>query len=252
MIRWQRRVFDVRRFLSPRLRARLRRLMGVGPLQEGRRFLPASGGRELFETLDRRKVNYVVLRWFEGLPDQADGDIDFLVADDALALFESLLSSDGEGIPCDLYSESAVPGYRYAGMAYFPAAIAQEILSRASTIPGPVKVPCIEDHFLSLAYHAIYQKGLRSGLRTSLRLRETAPPPMHDYHGTLTRLAEELALTVDISMEGLDEYLATKGWRPPTHCLARLAHHNPWLREHLRGNNGEGSGTAAPLVQVAS
>jgi len=201
--------------------------------------------------LNSRNANYVVLRWFGGLPDEFDGDIDLLVGDDDLPLFESLLQSGRGGVPCDIYSESGIPGYRYAEMSYFPPALARGVLSRRIIVPGPISVPCAEDHFLSLAYHAVYQKGLRSGLPTLLRL-EPSLAPMHDYHGTLTRLADKLALPVEISLEGLDEYLAARGWRPPARVLARLAQHNPWLREHLRATANGKSPAAAPALQVAS
>jgi hypothetical protein len=252
VIRWERQAFGVRTFLSPRLRRGLRQLLGVGPLQEGRRYAPPGGLRELFETLISRNAEYVVLRWFEGLPEQVDGDIDFLVGDDDLPLFESLLSSGSEGVPCDLYSESGMPGFRYAGMPYFPAQLARRILSRRVILPGPISVPCAEDHFLSLAYHAVYQKGVRAGLSTSLRVAQPALAPMHDYRGTLTRLAEKLSLPVDVSMEGLEEYLDATGWRPPARVLTRLAQHNPWLREYLRATRDRRSLEPQPLLQVAS
>jgi hypothetical protein len=251
-IRWERRAFGVRAILSPKLRERLRRLIGVGPLQEGRRYASGDGLRQLFEELNRRNASYVVLRWFDGLPQEVDGDIDLLVGDEDLPLFESLLTSERGGVPFDLYSESGMPGYRYARMPYFPAALARRILSRRIIVPGPISVPCAEDHFLSLAYHAVYQKGLRSGLPSSLRVTQPGLAPLHDYHGALTRLAEKLALPVEISMEGLDEYLAAMGWRPPARVLTRLAQHNPWLREHLRAIGNAHSGALAPVLQVAS
>lgn len=252
VIRWERRAFGVRTVLPPRFRKRLRQLLGVGPLQDGRRYAHPEGLRQLFETLNRRSSQYVVLRWFEGLPEEVDGDIDFLVGDDDLSLFEALLNPEGEGIPCDLYSESGMPGYRYAGMPYFPAHLARRILSRRVILPGPLSVPCPEDHFLSLAYHAVYQKGLRSGLPTSQRSGQPPLAAMHDYHGTLAQLAEKLTLPVEISLEGLDAYLVANGWRPPARMLTRLAQHNPWLREHLRATGDRQSRATAPQLQVAS
>jgi hypothetical protein len=252
VIRWERRAFGVRSLLPPPLRKGLRRFLGVGPLQDGRRYAPREGLRQLFESLARENAQYVVLRWFEGLPEKVDGDIDFLVGDDALPLFESLLSSESGDVPCDLYSESGRRGYRYAGMAYFPPELAATILSRRIIVPGPLSIPCAEDHFLSLAYHAVYQKGLRAGLRTALGLAQPSVPPMHDYQGTLARLARKLELPVELSMEGLDEYLAARGLRPPARVMTRLAQHNPWLHEHLRTTGGAQLRIAAPLLRVAS
>jgi hypothetical protein len=232
-IRWERRTLGIGRLLSPGLRGRIRQLVGAGPLQEGRRYAPTGGLRQLFQLLNSRGARYVVLRWFDGLPDEVDGDIDFLVADEDLPLFESLMRSERGGIPCDLYSESGVRGYRYADMPYFPPHLAKRILERAIVIPGPLSVPCDEDHFLSLAYHAVYQKGLRSGLPTTQRSAQSVPVPLHDYEGTLGRLARKLGWGVEISMEDLEDFLAEQGWRPADAVLRQLARHNPWLRERM-------------------
>ena len=232
-IRWERRTLGIAAHLSPQMRVRTRQLLGVGSIQEGRRYAPAGSLPRLFETLSDQRTDYVVLRWFNGLPQCVDGDIDFLVADDSLPQFEALLQAPEDGIPCDVYSESGVPGYRYAGMPYLPPAMARQILARRVQMLGPVSVPCNEDHFVSLAYHAVYQKGLRSGLPTSMRCKTTPSPPLHDYRGTLTRLADMLHLKVEISMEGLDKFLTREGWCPEPHVLRRLARHNNWLRERV-------------------
>ena len=232
-IRWERRVLGIGRWLSPQVRRRLRQLVGAGPLQEGRRYAPTDELPPLFQLFNNRRARYVVLRWFDGLPDEVDGDIDFLVADEDLPLFESVLRSESGGIPCDLYSESGRRGYRYADMPYFPPHLAKRILSRAIIIAGPLNVPCDEDHFLSLAYHAVYQKGLRSGLPTMLSPVQPIPAPLHDYQGTLLRLARKLGLSVEISMEDLEDFLAENGWRPADPMLRQLARHNPWLRKRM-------------------
>ena len=240
-VRWERRTIGATELIPPRVRGALRRLLGMGSLQDARRFAPAQGLEYLFDTLHQRNASYVVLRWFEGLPGSADGDIDFLVGDDALPIFEALLDGDRRGVPCDLYSASGARGYRYAGMPYYPPLLAQRILARCTTAEGRVSVPCPEDHFFSLAYHALYQKGLRCGLPTSLPSLQPAAAPMHDYEGTLRKLAAELQLQVEFSMEGLDALLASRGWRPPAAMMKRLARHNKWVREYFFGQELVGS-----------
>ena len=243
-VRWERRTMGIASHLSPKVRQRVRTLLGIGPIQEGRRYILAQNLRELFETLHRRNASYVVLRWFEKLPDGVDGDIDFLVADESLPHFEHLLHSHNDGIPCDLYSASGMRGYKFAGFPYLPPGHAQGILSRRVTIGRSLNVPCPEDHFLSLAYHAIYQKGLQSGLPTSLRDMNPSLTPRHDYGGVLAELARTLRFSVEINMESLDEFLAARGWRPPAPVMHRLARYNPWLRDRLRkGLNATGMHT---------
>lgn len=234
VVRWERRAVGVTDAIPAGLRRRMRAALGMAPLRETRLYAANGGLEELFRTLDQRNVRYVVLRWFEGLPACVDGDIDFLMGDEAIPHFEQLLGSDTGGVPCDLYSETGVPGYRYAQLPYLPPALARQILSRRVTVGRRVSVPCPEDHFLSLAYHAIYQKGLQSGLPTCVPSLQPAREPMHDYRGTLTHLSEALRLPVEIGMEALDAYLSSQGWRPAMPVLKRLARDNIWLRERLR------------------
>jgi len=235
-VRWERRTIGMTDFIPRPVRSKLRRLFGMGSLQDARRFTRTRRLDRLFDALNERHASYVVLRWFEGLPRRADGDIDFLVADEALPIFEDLLDGGADGVPCDLYSASGARGYLYAGMPYYPPLLGARILARCVTAEGRVNVPCPEDHFFSLAYHALYQKGLKSGLPSSLRTQQPIPTPMHDYHGTLERLAAMLQLPVAINMEELDALLASRGWRPPAAMLKQLARHNEWVREHFRGD----------------
>lgn len=231
-IRWDRRNIGAAALVPARVRSRIRRFFGMGALQDARRFWPDHVDK-LFETLHEGRAVYVVLRWFDALPERADGDIDFLIADESLGLFKESLDEEHAGVPCDLYSASGAKGYRYAGMPYYPPLLSQRMLDRRVMKDGLVAVPCPEDHFLSLAYHAIYQKGLRAGLATADPSLSPAAMPTHDYHGTLERLASTLRLNIGIEMEELDAFLASRGWRPPIPMLKKLALNNQWLRSRL-------------------
>ena len=146
-LRWERRTIGMTDRIPRQVRTKLRRFLGMGALQDARRFTRTRRLDQLFDALDRREASYVVLRWFEGLPANADGDIDFLVADEALPIFEDLLDGGPDGVPCDLYSASGARGYLYAGMPYYPPLLAARILARCVTAEGRVRVPCPEDHF---------------------------------------------------------------------------------------------------------
>jgi len=94
------------------------------------------------------------------------------------------------------------------------------------------RVPAAQDHFLSLAYHALYHKGYASGLPTSLT--PAVPPkklPDHDYRQVLGDLAAGLSIRVAIDLESLDEYLTQQDWRPPFDMLARLSLRNAWIHD---------------------
>jgi hypothetical protein len=118
-------------------------------------------------------------------------------------------------------------------MPYFPPPRAEELLDRARSLRNLCRVPALGEHFLSLAYHAVYHKGYGSGLLSSIAHRAPRRTSDHDYQGVLAELASRLAIDVSLTLEDLDEYLALQGWRPSSEVLSRLALHNDWLRSRL-------------------
>jgi hypothetical protein len=192
----------------------------------------------LFAELRRRRTPYVVLRWFDQLPHVPKGDdIDLLVSDDGFTVLAGMLQRHGgdDLVACDVYAVSGPWGARYQGMPYYPPQLSRQVLSRAVD-SGQVRVPCPEDHFLSLAYHALYQKGSAAGLPSMTRGVVPSTSPKHDYAGVLGRLAAELSLAVPITMEALDAELARRGWRPPPDMLQRLGEQNRWIRRRFAGD----------------
>ena len=242
---WERDRLGISNLMPKPIRQRVLKLIRKRMLPEGRRFLPADRAAEFFAVLHARGTRYVVIRWFEGLPEQHDGDIDFLVGDDGLADFEALLERRPGGISCDVYAESGAPGFSYGGIAYYPPHLARQILERRVTLAGSVAAPCPEDHFLSLAYHCVYRKGPDSGLPTSRRSVRPVATPKHDYRGTLAALADQLGLTVGIDMESLDHYLGERGWRPAPAILQQLAADNHWIHDQFGPDDGADSRSAA-------
>jgi hypothetical protein len=214
--------FDVIEVRAPRVaRARhyLSPVWGVGGL--GRR-------------LEERGLSHVVLRWFEDLPRLQPGeDLDLLVADADLAAVHELLAEEPGTIAVDVYSETGRPGADFRGVAYYPPALARLLLDRAERRPGGWCVPAPREHFLSLAHHAVYHKGERSGLASAL-FPDRHPDPEHDYEAVLAALAREVGADVALTLEGLDEYLHEHGWRPPPDAVRRLATANEWARRRFR------------------
>ena len=190
---------------------------------------------QFLRKLEQQGINYVVLRWFEDLPSiEPGGDLDLLVADSDYKKLLSLLSYSRSGIGCDVYTQSVNGGGLYKNLtAYFSPALAQAILNSKTTLKNYISIPDKANYFHSLAYHAIYQKGLKSGLPTSIEGLSPLGRPAHDFRVILKQLAEAASIACDISMEALDEYLGSKGYRPSEETLSKLAKHNLWIQKRF-------------------
>ena len=232
--------------LSERTFARLRSM--PAPRPRTRRYLRAGLTLDgFFDELNRRGVRYAVLRWFDTLPDVADGeDIDLLIEDGALDDIGTMLVS--HRIPprrqkFDVYTVSGLPGSDFRGVPYFSAPLANAVLDRAVLLRGRYRVPGPQDHFDSMAYHAVYHKGERSGLPPAACVPPRAAGDAdHDYPEVLGRLADDLGLPVPITMADLDAYLTGAGLRPPLDTLDKLAASNPWLQRRIEVDYGPADG----------
>lgn len=208
------------------------------PRDKARRYLrPGMSLDELFAELDRLGVRYAVLRWFETLPDvDAGEDIDILVADDDLPRVRPFLRSYVVPPPTqkfDVYTVSGLPGSDFRTVPYYLSHFAAGLLDRAVLLRGRYRVPSDQDHFDSLAYHAVYHKGAASGLPENAAAEPPVEAGEHDYAAVLADLAERLSLPVSLTLEGLDGYLSDRGLRPPLDTLDKLSATNPWLRERV-------------------
>ncbi|MGC5616765.1 hypothetical protein [Georgenia sp. Z1491] len=192
----------------------------------------AVGVPGLIRRLQQEGLDYVVLRWFDQLPDLAPGeDLDLMVADRHLHRLHEILAEEPGTIPVDIYSETGLEGADYRGMAYYPPRLATRMLERADTHVSGARVPSAEDHLHSLAYHAVYHKGPASGLASALVAQE--PRPDHDYAATLAEVAASLGRDFPTGLEDVDAVLEEQGWRPPLDTLRRLAEDNPWVRRRF-------------------
>lgn len=189
------------------------------------------GLKGVFEIFHKKNIRYVVLRWFECLPAvKEEEDVDVLVADEHLHEMRTVLQKCPGSIPIDIYSVSGLPGSDYNEMAYFPPALADEILLRRVMHRNLCYTPDKFYHFISLAYHALYHKGERSGLPSSNPYVKPVSSPGHPYAPILHNLASESNTAVDISMESLHEFLLKGGWAPPKDTMEKLAQNNFWVR----------------------
>lgn len=218
-----------------------------------RHYVPQTLGVDgLLRRFRDRNLRHVVLRWFESLPELPAGeDLDLLVDDANLQNVFELLD-EGPGLqPCDVYSVTGLPRSDFRGMSYFPPVLAEVLLDHAQVHAELCCVPSPKHHFLSLAYHALYHKGPKSGLPSRLAIGRRPKSEEHDYSMILRDLAERLRIDVEITREGLDEYLAGQGWRPPLDLLRRLGRRQRWIADSLRQrvSDGDQLGLAVFLVR---
>jgi hypothetical protein len=200
-----------------------------------RHFIPHRLGlKGLIAKFHQEQFDYLVLRWFEKLPEcEPSGDIDLLVADEHIDRVLELLYSGPAVRPCDLYTPTGLPQTSYQAVSYYPAEVARRMLKNARLHRGFCRVPSALDYFHSLAYHAVYHKGRKSNLPGAEKYR-TAKRSSHDFKTLLGNMANELGIEVEISLGGLHAYLQEQGWSPPPDWIARLATsapHDRWLAE---------------------
>jgi hypothetical protein len=206
-----------------------------------------TGVEGLIRRLDEIDISYAALRWFERLPAIDPGeDLDLLVADDHLEKLREVLAEEPGTIPVDLYSETGVDGADYRSMAYYPPALAAQILEGAVPHASGCRVPAPTEHLRSLAYHALYHKGPSSGLPSTTM--PTSGSPEHDYAVALRTVAEAAGVDLPETIEGIDEHLASVGWRPSVDTLLRLSTGNEWVRRRFFPTLGEMPVAPEPAV----
>lgn len=186
------------------------------------------GVQGFLDFLNEQKSEYAVLRFFEKLPQlyREGGDIDLLVSDNDERLVKGFLKEHPGSIGVDVWTVSRT---NFNDVTYYPPPLARKILSSVVTGPAGAQVPAPKEAFLALAYHVVYHKGPFAGVPSSLSDVAVNQNPENDYANVLKRMAKELAIEVDITMEGLDNYLKQEGWQPQSDTLAKLAPRNKWI-----------------------
>ncbi len=199
-----------------------------------------------FQVLKQTSVSYVVLRWSEQLPDIDPGkSIELLVSDADTEKVRGWLTESSDGVACDLFSVSGLPGLSYKNMPLFPPGLSENILSSAQTMDGLYRIPSSAHRFLILAYHSVYHDGYCSGIPSGYSTSESDRNKKRKSHSYLTagEAAEMLEAQVgqlnpapEFTLEGLDAYLAERGWQPPMDMLSRYVKSNAWLYDHFFAN----------------
>jgi hypothetical protein len=227
----------------PVLKKRIKRLARANPLKRIRRRYVRwnSSLPELFSELNDLHCRYAVLRWFETLPSVEKGeDIDMLVGNEHLQALGGRLSYGyierllGRKLKLDV--KSAYPPAKK--VAYYPPHLASKILDNAIVHSSGARIPCPEDYFFSLAFHALYHKGLSSGI--PMTASDASPSALQNkYVRTLSALAEKLGYEVAISLEDLDKFLGENGWRPSLDYIEKASPRDAWRSKLIDQEHSE-------------
>ena len=202
--------------------------------------LPGKIGIPKFlEWLKKEKINYVILRFYEKLPElyRNAGDIDLLLSNrdkekvkNYLKKNNYLLSGISKDIRLGLHTVSGEQG----SISYYPPSLATQILEYAIDGPANSRIPSPEFALKSFIYHSLYhaKKGYAAGIPSSLK-KYTEKYPENDYFGVIKEMARSLNVNPGNTMEELDDYLASEGWRPKLDTLSKLGDTNAWVYDRF-------------------
>lgn len=183
---------------------------------------------QFFEKLHERNIEYVLLRWWENLPEIPAGeDMDILIRDEHRDLIDDLVTfrKTKEDLKCDIYTIEGSKHGSHNDIPYFQSNLAHTLIQtrelyRGAFVPAPLL------HFASLAYHAVFHKGKRAGLKG---FEDTIEDQEHNYQEILEAKALKLNLKVEISVKGLYEWLKEKKFIPAEDTLTKLVEVHPEL-----------------------
>ncbi|MDP4996449.1 MAG: hypothetical protein NWQ16_09540 [Akkermansiaceae bacterium] len=179
----------------------------------------------LLQGFTDHRFNYVLLRWQDHLDTlPADEDLDLLVSDDDALLIKNQLNARIGTRPLDLHTVSGTVKNVSDGLAYFPPHLSKELLESKKENADRIYIPNPKYHLLSFIYHTIYQKGDRSKVESGKGNR---------FYDQIDKLMKAEGVEFEITLENLDSYLETQGWKPAFDTLAKLSTNNTWLRDRL-------------------
>ncbi len=177
-----------------------------------------------FKELNKRKVEYVILRWFENLPKwDSDEDIDILIRDEDIERILDLFNNKPKGIKTDVYTLKGTKGGGFGNAgSYYPPKIGERILKTKKLFKGTFYVPSEKEHFLSLLYHIVYHKSESSGLPLSENELPVYREADHDYTSVIRSFSYSKQLENNINLLSLHNFLQKKDFSPEIDTLRKL------------------------------
>ena len=188
------------------------------------------GIKGLIKFLNKNRVKYVLLRSFERLHKtiNKNADFDFLISDENIDFVKKYLQINSGSIGIDLWSVSE-PSYN--GITYFNPHLANEILKNSIKGPMDARIPNKKDYLLSFIYHSLYHKGVNAGIPSTNKNIEILKVAEDKYLKKIKQLAKDLKINIGNTMEELDEFLESQGWKPKIDTLSKIAVYNEWVRK---------------------
>jgi hypothetical protein len=202
------------------------------PKNQVRRYIPPHLGlTKTMELLNKRNVKYVMLRWYEDLPDWPAGeDIDILVAEEDLHKLDDISVWYSKEHPVDIYTDTAKQGWN--GISYYPLDIARKMLRDRISVHDVFYIPSPTHQFFSLAYHAVMRKGAGSGVPLEASAARMDCPD-HDYVDVLQQKMDAIEFSTELTIENLWHVLFEHNWLPKQDTVALFSKYNSWLKTKL-------------------
>lgn len=177
-------------------------------------------------------LNYLVLRWFDQLPNWTSlQDLDLLVSDEHAKQLTDLADKKIGLFPIDVFSESGIPGHEYRGISYFPPQFAGRLLTQRLLGEQGLQLPDKRNAFFSFAYHLLFHKGPQNKPKDNQLCGATWLKTK--YYEELCRLANNARIPKPQTLSALVESLRDEDWLPPTDTISVHAKYNNWLRDYF-------------------
>lgn len=179
---------------------------------------------DFFSVLNQRKVEYVLLRWWENFPNVDEGeDLDILISDSDREKISDLIVRYPSGQKCDIYTVTGVASGGYKGLPYFTYALAADVLAERRLYLGQVYVPSERMYFYTLIYHLLFHK---------TKMLHEGRFYDHDYLSQVFELNRAGICENNCDANAIFNALKNAGYLPSDDLMSKLIHVEPELSRY--------------------
>ena len=199
------------------------------------------GVEKFFKKLKEQKINYVVLRNFENLPNHHfNSDIDFLVADyDYIKFLRLITRKPSKSLIRIDISILYTSKEKIIGIPLYQQKIGFDLLNSSYFNEKGIKIPEHSLYFWSYLYHTVISKGLKSKIQSTVLKTTTVlgKDGQNKYLSKLKRLSTSIETVPKIKSNTTLEFLFTilekSPYLPNQDTLFKFSHKNLWLESFL-------------------